>query len=120
MTGPSPRGWGERWDFRSAPNGMRTIPTRVGRTSWCARVNPNRADHPHAGGENGIVIEPVAVLAGPSPRGWGERAWLRQRRRCGRTIPTRVGRTLAGYGITDAYADHPHAGGENSFITTAR
>ena len=51
---------------------------------------------------------------GPSPRGWGE---LRNRMRvngCGRTIPTRVGRTLEIQRCRRPAPDHPHAGGENA------
>ena len=50
---------------------------------------------------------------GPSPRGGGELIWLWYEDVPGRTIPTRVGRTVRGGGDAALWADHPHAGGEN-------
>ncbi len=72
VVGPSPRGWGEL-PFPSLPlKRLRTIPTRVGRTSALQLVMVRRSDHPHAGGENFMAIAKIATAAGPSPRGWGE------------------------------------------------
>ncbi len=50
-------------------------------------------DHPHAGGENFILEDPIPI---------GER-----------TIPTRVGRTTMAAPMFARVPDHPHAGGEN-------
>src|SRR5208337_2024420 len=50
--GPSPRGWGKRAPSVGFLRSRRTIPTRVGKTSWPSRVPDARSDHPHAGGEN--------------------------------------------------------------------
>ena len=47
----------------------RTIPTRVGKTYFIARLPEWTADHPHAGGEN---LLPLPLTGGPSPRGWGK------------------------------------------------
>ncbi len=55
------------------------------------------------------------MIAGPSPRGWGERdAHVHERKEI-RTIPTRVGRTMGQSFWVTARTDHPHAGGENGF-----
>ena len=117
--GPSPRGWGEPApDSRGTRTG-RTIPTRVGRTAarvLCAR---GPADHPHAGGENSNSAPRRARLGGPSPRGWGERGADPTPVRAVRTIPTRVGRTPPADNSNACRADHPHAGGENLFVTRA-
>ena len=113
--GPSPRGWGERGLHPERSVERRTIPTRVGRTQqkrtgrrWCS-------DHPHAGGENVSVDPPRSCSVGPSPRGWGELVEGLHRNAEGRTIPTRVGRTLRTAADMAPEADHPHAGGENRF-----
>ena len=74
VSGPSPRGWGERWRGQLLVQHLRTIPTRVGRT----RITVGAADH----------------LGGPSPRGWGEQRGGPRPGEHRRTIPTRVGRTL--------------------------
>ena len=70
--GPSPRAWGEPPLGSSAKPTIRTIPTRVGRTSVsCSSVLFN-SDHPHARGENSTVCASNARWCGPSPRAWGE------------------------------------------------
>ena len=101
--GPSPRGWGE---LRRAPlssSHFRTIPTRVGRTVGLVRRPLRTPDHPHAGGENLFPFCQLVVASGPSPRGWGERQAAHERIPPGRTIPTRVGRTLDYQGVTSAF-----------------
>ena len=70
--GPSPRGWGERREFRGAIIQRRTIPTRVGRTEKAVHLVDSAEDHPHAGGENWRRLPTPSGSDGPSPRGWGE------------------------------------------------
>ena len=111
--GPSPRGWGEPVDVTPCPVDERTIPTRVGRTgAFCNRL-AMRSDHPHAGGENFSQGFSRFSPSGPSPRGWGERPRQSSRAAASRTIPTRVGRTVAVAWVPPSAPDHPHAGGEN-------
>ncbi len=112
-TGPSPRGWGEPLRYPLPHLVWRTIPTRVGRTAVDESCEVPLADHPHAGGENRDTTRMVCLRSGPSPRGWGERGRWRARRGAGRTIPTRVGRTLSSGVAMLVMPDHPHAGGEN-------
>ena len=112
-SGPSPRGWGEHMAVVVAAVVNRTIPTRVGRTSFFVAVFHRFTDHPHAGGENLIPTMILNTLPGPSPRGWGEPELAEARALLGRTIPTRVGRTARGSQSAGSIADHPHAGGEN-------
>src|SRR5438445_91685 len=70
--GPSPRGWGERAQVGCAEFNLRTIPTRVGRTSPNSSPELLSSDHPHAGGENAQANAGSRQTRGPSPRGWGE------------------------------------------------
>ncbi len=111
--GPSPRGWGELSASCIVYMFNRTIPTRVGRTRWTSCSPGGIADHPHAGGENRLAKIGVDRNRGPSPRGWGERTGIQGAQILGRTIPTRVGRTLSAGVRVCRGADHPHAGGEN-------
>ena len=111
--GPSPRGWGEHGHGRHDLAGVRTIPTRVGRTDLPPLCFRAPADHPHAGGENGICLKYRIAANGPSPRGWGELEHNLAEFNERRTIPTRVGRTLCDRLGTYGVSDHPHAGGEN-------
>ena len=50
--GPSPRAWGECFRFCRCHLRVRTIPTRVGRTTSLPAPKGGTADHPHARGEN--------------------------------------------------------------------
>ncbi len=93
---------------------LRTIPTRVGRTSSRAVRNSLAADHPHAGGENRVLYVVPSCPFGPSPRGWGEREYTGADFDLPRTIPTRVGRTAFSRFLMHLPPDHPHAGGENA------
>ncbi len=111
--GPSPRGWGERGQRAHLVRGVRTIPTRVGRTSFVVMYPSAASDHPHAGGENQHGEAHQEGDAGPSPRGWGEHGARYPFHRVRRTIPTRVGRTSGVTVPSHPAADHPHAGGEN-------
>ena len=111
--GPSPRGWGEHVKLCARLINARTIPTRVGRTVRVDRQPHNYTDHPHAGGENYAAHMSKSSLVGPSPRGWGEPHGPGLPSPRARTIPTRVGRTIAKRPGNNLPADHPHAGGEN-------
>ena len=91
--GPSPRVWGELQNLQKISRFIRTIPTRVGRTSNCATARCPPSDHPHACGENTTALILESSRNGPSPRVWGERATLPLASVWYRTIPTRVGRT---------------------------
>ena len=113
FTGPSPRGWGERLPGVAHRVKRRTIPTRVGRTKVTGQLSWSKSDHPHAGGENARFTPSGIVVAGPSPRGWGELIHCYAACVPPRTIPTRVGRTTVADGQCVSIADHPHAGGEN-------
>ena len=91
----------------------RTIPTRVGRTTWGNALRISIPDHPHAGGENRSSWASSKPSRGPSPRGWGEHMLWQRGRDLIRTIPTRVGRTVWPASYHNTLTDHPHAGGEN-------
>ncbi len=111
---------GKRWCQRGGPRRrggaefcVRTIPTRVGRTRCRNHEPPSTTDHPHAGGENVALPGCVTFGPGPSPRGWGEPLRPLTLAHAFRTIPTRVGRTLAAPMDSSMHSDHPHAGGEN-------
>ena len=111
--GPSPRVWGERRCGQRDRGLLRTIPTRVGRTTTMYSSTCIAPDHPHACGENHVGRRPGPAATGPSPRVWGEPALRNGDSRMRRTIPTRVGRTTNGANSQAVVSDHPHACGEN-------
>ena len=97
MLGPSPRGWGEHRSSQDPGVAARTIPTRVGRTAGRSRVGCSAlGSSPRGWGEPFCHVR-VAPDGGPSPRGWGERKTHEQADRPPAT-------------------DHPHAGGESTWI----
>ena len=118
-----------RWPFQAGP-------TSVGRTF---RTETNRLvppDYPRSHGENASKIREISAKSGPSPLAWGEPLRFRPCFVIGRTIPTRVGRTVsalfywllyhlwttpARVGRTSIVchlglnlSDHPHSRGENA------
>ncbi len=117
--GPSPRVWGEQRHDALSSSGLRTIPTRVGRTTADAPSRTTSSDHPHACGENRLSVWSGALMCGPSPRVWGELRHHFRFCQSPRTIPTRVGRTSSRAGQPKPLADHPHACGENPYIYQA-
>ena len=78
-----------------------------------------RTDHPHARGENEYTSVPILISNGPSPRTWGERPGVPHHCAGPRTIPTHVGRTPPGDWPRTASPDHPHARGENPYISVS-
>ena len=132
-TGSPPRGWGKRFFLCATGDSIRFTPTRVGKTQHDHGGGPDGPVHPHAGGENGRLQANEWALCGSPPRGWGKHPLssphLRRCRftptRVGKTrgrvarslpvrfTPTRVGKTNAAGLGANAYAVHPHAGGEN-------
>ncbi len=112
--GPSPRAWGEPSLLVLAVIRLRTIPTRVGRTSCRLFHQSFAADHPHARGENRFNSEVGRRDRGPSPRAWGEQQEDNYPLQLRRTIPTRVGRTFLSMPRSPSVSDHPHARGENT------
>ena len=110
--GPSPRGWGIPTTVTPVFPMTRTIPTRVGNTDQCNVLHVVTMDHPHAGGEYSACPPSLDSLSGPSPRGWGIRRHVVKGMLHFRTIPTRVGNTMATPRNINSATDHPHAGGE--------
>ena len=114
--GPSPHAWGEPAVPGRRIGRLRTIPTRVGRTTAETFSCRLLTDHPHTRGENMDRPSAAIEVSGPSPHAWGELTRNQAASKTRRTIPTRVGRTgsavLPGSGMTD----HPHTRGENAAL----
>ncbi len=92
--GPSPRGWGNPDYSGAIPPTSRSIPTRVGKSCRHQAHPYPRTVHPHAGGEIVFQKEKFALAFGPSPRGWGNPECFLPASRTGRSIPTRVGKSV--------------------------
>src|SRR5437899_2343346 len=70
--GPSPHAWGKPHPDGDLHVGLRTIPTRVGKTSSVNPHSSHRSDHPHTRGENLHGMPPTIAAFGPSPHAWGK------------------------------------------------
>ncbi len=116
--GPSPRVWGLRRGCRHLPPLPRSIPTRVGTTSWCGPSAAPRAVHPHACGDYVLTRSVPADPAGPSPRVWGLRRGAQRWTGRRRSIPTRVGTTHARGRPRLRGTVHPHACGDYEISRT--
>ena len=53
------------------------------------------------------------TISGPSPRAWGKLGGVHFSEFRHRTIPTGVGKTKNGMGLSGSRTDHPHGRGEN-------
>ena len=91
---------------------IRSIPTRVGKSSDEKQPVSHYPVHPHAGGEIDTACDENLLAGGPSPRGWGNHAREDPFNWGQRSIPTRVGKSLEAASHPLAGAVHPHAGGE--------
>ena len=116
--GTSPRAWGKRpWVFPWAAS-FRNIPTRVGKTRRAFCSGSQSSEHPHARGENLCLFGFHCLGSGTSPRAWGKLRPGRSNIIPCRNIPTRVGKTSAGWRLCWTSSEHPHARGENSHKAT--
>ena len=71
VSGPSPRGWGNRGRVLCDVLLHRAIPTWVGKSGRGLKRRTLRAGHPHVGGEIFPKTWHEWDNYGPSPRGWG-------------------------------------------------
>jgi len=111
-SGPSPRGWGNRWRGLARGQDCRAIPTRVGKSAAMPSGAGWASGHPHAGGEISLGTRPFATAFGPSPRGWGNPTLPNSPGNAKRAIPTRVGKSHKSQAVFQVTPGHPHAGGE--------
>ena len=92
----------------------RNTPTHVGKTAHSPPRHQDGEKHPHARGEDGFLLDGLALPEETPPRTWGrpDRHWL-QWENFGNT-PTHVGKTEAARLQSFPDKKHPHARGEDS------
>ena len=110
--GSSPRVWGQvdKLSDLKYTNGI--IPTRMGTSNAEVEENPQRQDHPHAYGDKRSDIHHERLLAGSSPRVWGQVNRVPISSISTRIIPTRMGTSLFTCNYIGVHKDHPHAYGD--------
>ena len=112
IAGPSPRVWGIQIRSLLTRRRPRSIPTRVGNTLFPMCMKAPASVHPHACGEYEWRKPANDFAIGPSPRVWGILVQWSPSHVRHRSIPTRVGNTLAGLERFTPIPVHPHACGE--------
>ena len=111
--GSSPRVRGKRPDPLAHAVDEGLIPARAGKTTAWARGSSAASAHPRACGENPLSSSSFARGSGSSPRVRGKRRPLPHRRRRGRLIPARAGKTSRPRRPPPSRPAHPRACGEN-------
>ena len=91
--GTSPHVWGKRLRVRREEDGVRNIPTCVGKTQCAARRSRLSAEHPHMCGENPSAPYLISTSVGTSPHVWGKLMVAHFKFESVRNIPTCVGKT---------------------------
>ena len=91
IKGSSPRVWGQEDDSVCTFLDERIIPTRVGTSDEGDGDNSSDEDHPHACGDKFCLAYNLQVVAGSSPRVWGQGKNFPFPLHQVRIIPTRVG-----------------------------
>ena len=94
--GSSPRVRGKPILMCSPQRNLGLIPARAGKTIHCGTTGPRAAAHPRACGENEACADPLASVAGSSPRVRGKREAGSNAPRRPRLIPARAGKTGRG------------------------
>ena len=110
--GPSPRVWGLQQVGNPHSHIQGSIPTRVGTTAYGAYYVIDPEVHPHACGDYSWARRPPGMSSGPSPRVWGLRYREAHKDYALRSIPTRVGTTVAMPSWRRTHSVHPHACGD--------
>ena len=89
--GSSPRVWGQGVNFNHSVFIAGIIPTRVGTRAVNQLRHSLHKDHPHACGDKCMTTAVFVLLAGSSPRVWGQVEQIIEAHAETGIIPTRVG-----------------------------
>ena len=117
LDGSPPRVWGKPSVKYPCLRGQRFTPTRVGKTCALFCIFLSYPVHPHACGENSMILRKYPAPFGSPPRVWGKHLHGGHHQHCERFTPTRVGKTGGARTQTAMTTVHPHACGENIVIT---
>ena len=107
----SPRPWGRRNRRAVRSNALRNIPTPVGKTD--NHKSSQSRKHPHARGEDLIIVASGRQDAETSPRLWGRPDSQTLLNETNGNIPTPVGKTPDPCKNPQILKKHPHACGED-------
>ncbi len=116
VSGPSPRGRGNPMQVVLPSGLIGTIPAWAGEPN-AGTVTPNiSGDHPRVGGGTIPLRRLTPDMAGPSPRGRGNRNCRKGCDTLTGTIPAWAGEPRAGHRLFGLEGDHPRVGGGTSVM----
>ena len=114
--GSSPRVWGQVSAAFCVAVNHGIIPTRMGTSRLSPFGAEGSEDHPHAYGDKLVLIYGISLIAGSSPRVWGQVDPSSLASNNGRIIPTRMGTSLQVLKYAFCSEDHPHAYGDKLIL----
>ncbi len=115
--GPSPRGRGNLCGAFHRHGWRGAIPAWAGKPGSAARPYSGRWGHPRVGGETLRSSYAASLLAGPSPRGRGNRDVRHHAPPFRRAIPAWAGKPGAPLAQRRLRRGHPRVGGETQRVT---
>ena len=113
-SGSPPSAWGRLLRQGIFVRRQRFTPTRVGTTLRDPPTSIMFSVHPHARGDDGILLLRPNAGNGSPPRAWGRRISGDPAKCARRFTPTRVGTTRCCAPQPPASSVHPHARGDDS------
>ena len=115
-SGSSPRVWGQVHIPFSSSHQQGIIPTRMGTSVLIDEIGTLFKDHPHAYGDKTASAVKLMLIAGSSPRVWGQA--IEDLRLTGEVgiIPTRMGTRFTELSAKIDREDHPHAYGDKTYF----
>ena len=116
IIGSPPRLWGKLANTMLDGNLDRFTPTLVGKTLTQISSIMSQTVHPHACGENTVILVTKDGRRGSPPRLWGKRGSDHWKVLDIRFTPTLVGKTPKQLTARDELSVHPHACGENAAL----
>ncbi len=111
--GSPPRPWGQCWRGLGGRQALRFTPTPVGTIIKASRASRPAAVHPHARGDNTMLMQPSVTGAGSPPRPWGQFLGHAVGGVARRFTPTPVGTMPDMPRRRRSRSVHPHARGDN-------
>ncbi len=108
-----PRTWGRRLRRGAVQTSDRNTPTHVGKTTGEDLRHSDQEKHPHARGEDKMLLRLLVALKETPPRTWGRLPVNGQLLLLFGNTPTHVGKTNFSRRRGNMFEKHPHARGED-------
>ena len=111
-----PRTWGRLWSSIRKPRECGNTPTHVGKTFTSPYSSRAPWKHPHARGEDALVVGVKLIKRETPPRTWGRLLSAFVVASGAGNTPTHVGKTCCFCCFRYRHGKHPHARGEDGCL----